>query len=283
MSVHLLLQTADVAAQPIIELSWLDLTLAAGLILIAFGLCRWQSTGLGRDVVVGAIRAVVQLVLVGYVLVYIFGLDRWYLVVAALVVMLVVATKTAVDRQDNRSRELFGIVGVAMLIGSGLTLVYVGAVVVRMEPWYNPRYLIPLFGMIVGNSMNAAALGAERLAGEVVARRAEIEAYLALGAHPVRATHDAVRRAIRASMIPMVNSLMVVGIVALPGMMTGQIIAGASPLTAVRYQIVVMFMLMSAVAVTGTAVTLWYQKTFFTPSQQLRYEAGGSGDREVTG
>lgn len=265
------LQDTDVLAQPIIDLSWLDLTLAAGLILIAFGLSRWQAVGLGRDIVVGAIRAVVQLVLVGYVLVYIFGLDQWYLVVAALVVMLVVATKTAVDRQDDKNRELFGIVGVAMLIGSGLTLVYVGAVVVRMEPWYNPRYLIPLFGMIVGNAMNAAALAAERLAGEVEARRAEIEAYLALGAHPVRATRDAVRRAIRASMIPMVNSLMVVGIVALPGMMTGQIIAGASPLTAVRYQIVVMFMLMSAVAVTGTAVTLWYRKTFFTPGQQLRW------------
>ncbi len=263
--------TVYVRTQAIIELSWLDLTLAAGLILIAFGLSRWQRVGLGRDVVIGAIRAVVQLVLVGYVLVYIFRLDQWYLVVAALLVMVAVATKTAVDRQDKPGRGLFGIVGVAMLIGSGLTLVYVGAVVVRMDPWYSPRYLIPLFGMIVGNAMNAAALAAERLAGEMQARRAEIEAYLALGADPVRATRDAVRRAIRASMIPMVNSLMVVGIVALPGMMTGQIIAGASPLTAVRYQIVVMFMLMSAVAVTGTAVTLWYRKTFFTPAQQLRY------------
>jgi putative ABC transport system permease protein len=281
MTAYLLLQTADVGTQPIIELAWLDLTLAAGLILIAFGLSRWQGVGLGGDVVVGAIRAVVQLVLVGYVLVYIFGLDRWYLVVVALLIMLAVATKTAVDRQDKPNRELFGIVGVAMLIGSGLTLVYVGAVVIRMDPWYSPRYLIPLFGMIVGNSMNAAALAAERLAGEVTARRAEIEAYLALGADPVRATRDAVRRAIRASMIPMVNSLMVVGIVALPGMMTGQIIAGASPLTAVRYQIVVMFMLMSAVAVTGTAVTLWYRKTFFTPSQQLRTGSECDAVREL--
>ncbi len=270
MVARALLQVADVSSEPIIELSWLDLTLAAGLIFIAFGLSRWQGVGLGRDVLIGAVRAVVQLVLVGYVLVYIFGLDRWYLVVSALLLMLAVATKTAVDRQDNPNRALLGIVGVAMLIGSGLTLVYVGAAVVRMEPWYNPRYLIPLFGMIVGNSMNAAALAAERLAGEVAARRAEIEAYLALGAHPVRATRDAVRRAIRASMIPMLNSLMVVGIVALPGMMTGQIIAGASPITAVRYQIVVMFMLMGAVAVTGTAVTLWYRKTFFTAAEQLR-------------
>lgn len=270
MTAYALLQNADALPQPIIDLSWLDLALAAGLILIAFGLSRWQGVGLARDVVIGALRAVVQLVLVGYVLVYVFKLDQWYLVVAALLIMVFVATKTAVDRQDRRNRELFGIVGLAMLLGSGLTLVYVGGVVVRMDPWYNPRYLIPLFGMIVGNAMNAAALAAERLAAEIKGRRAEIEAYLALGADPTRAARDSVRRAIRASMIPMVNSLMVVGIVALPGMMTGQIIAGASPLTAVRYQIVVMFMLMSAVAVTGTAVTLWYRSTFFTPSEQLR-------------
>ncbi len=267
---YTLLQTADVLGEPIIGLSWLDLTLAAGLVLIALGLSRWQAVGLTRDIVIGAIRAVVQLTIVGYVLIYIFGLERWYLVVAALVVMVAAATKAAVDRQDRPRRELYGIVGLAMLVGSGLTLVYVGAVVVRMDPWYNPRYLIPLFGMIVGNAMNAAALGAERLAGEIEARRAEIEAYLALGARPALAARDAVRRAIRASMIPMVNSLMVVGIVSLPGMMTGQIIAGASPLTAVRYQIVVMFMLMAAVTVTATAVTLWYRNTFFTPSEQLK-------------
>ena len=259
-----------VLEEPIIELAWFDLALAAGLILIAAGLSRWQRVGLARDVIIGGVRTVLQLFLVGYVLIYVFELNQWYWVVLALLVMLGLATKEAVGRQDKQSPRLFGIVGVAMLIGSGLTLVYVGGAVVHMDPWYNPRYLIPLFGMIVGNAMNAAALAAERLTGEIDARRGEIEAYLALGARPAFAARDAVRRAIRASMIPMVNSLMVVGIVALPGMMTGQIIAGASPLTAVRYQILVMFMLMAAVAVTGTAVTLWYRNTFFTTAEQLR-------------
>lgn len=256
--------------EPILSIAWLDLALATGLILIAAGLSRWQRAGLTRDIVIGGVRTVVQLVLVGYVLVYIFELDRWYLVVVALLVMLGMATKEAVGRQDEPSPRLYGIVGAAMLVGSGLTLVYIGGAVVHMDPWYNPRYLIPLFGMIVGNAMNAAALAAERLTGEIDARRAEIEAYLALGAPPAFAVRDAVRRAIRASMIPMVNSLMVVGIVALPGMMTGQIIAGASPLTAVRYQIVVMFMLMAAVAVTGTMVALWHRTAFFTAAEQLR-------------
>jgi len=253
-----------------IQLTIFDLTLAAGLMLIAVGLARWQRVGLVRDLVIGGLRTVVQLVLVGYVLVYIFELERWYLVVGALAVMLLVAAWTAVGRQDQPSGRLFGIMGVAMLLGSGLTLFYVGSLVVRADPWYDPRYLIPLFGMIIGNAMTAASLAAERLAGEISSRRAEIEAYLALGADPATSTREAVRRAIRASMIPMINSLMVVGIVALPGMMTGQIIAGASPLEAVRYQIVVMFMLTAAVAITGVVVPLWYRRTFFSAALQLR-------------
>jgi putative ABC transport system permease protein len=270
MTIALVQPRPEVLDQPIVDLSSLDLVLAAGLVLVAVGISRWQGLGLGRDLVVGAIRTVVQLALVGYVLVYLFALDRWYLVLAALLLMLAAATHAAVGRQKHPSRALFGITGVAMLLGSGLTLVYVGAAVVRMEPWYNPRYLIPLFGMIVGNAMNAAALAAERLRSEMEGRRAEIEAYLALGASPERASREPVRRSLVASLIPTVNGLMVVGIVSLPGMMTGQIIAGSSPVTAVRYQIVVMFMLASSVAVTATLVTLWYRRTFFTEMEQLR-------------
>lgn len=272
MKVFALIQRPEILERPIVDVSWLDLSLAFGLILIAIGISRWQKLGLGRDFVVGAVRTVVQLALVGYVLVYIFALDRWYLVIAALLFMLAVATHTAVDRQERSNRVLLGITATAMLLGSGLTLVYVGAVVVRMEPWYNPRYLIPLFGMIVGNAMNAAALAAERLRSEMAGRRAEVEAYLALGASTERASRDPVRHSLLASLIPTVNGLMVVGLVSIPGMMTGQIIAGSSPLTAFRYQIVVMFMLASSVAITATVVTLWYGRTFFTPALQLHPE-----------
>lgn len=265
-----LVQRLEVLGRPIVDVSWLDLTLAFGLVLIAIGISRWQALGLEKDFVVGAIRTVLQLGLVGYVLVYILALDRWYLVIAALLFMLAVATRTAVDRQERSDRGLLGITAAAMLLGSGLTLVYVGAVVVRMEPWYNPRYLIPLFGMIVGNAMNAAALAAERLRSEMQERHAEIEAYLALGASAERASSEPVRRSLLASLIPTVNGLMVVGLVSIPGMMTGQIIAGASPLTAFRYQIIVMFMLASSVAITATLVTLWYRRTFFTDAEQLR-------------
>lgn len=253
----------------LIDLSWLDLALAFALVLVAIALTSWQRLGLVRGFVVGAARAVVQLVAVGYVLAFLFTTRRWYLVVLALIVMLLAATKTAMDRQRRSQGALFGITGAAMLAGTGITLAYIDAVVLRLHPWYDPQYVIPLFGMIVGNAMNGAALAAERLTSEMELRRGEVEAYLALGASPARASAEPVRRALVAALIPAVNGLMVVGLVALPGMMTGQILAGSSPTLAVRYQIMVAFMLAGAVAITATAMVLWYRRRFFTAAEQL--------------
>ena len=266
------------ASRAIVEVSWFDLGVAFGLIFIAVGLDRWQGVGLAQRLVMGAVRAVVQLVFVGYLLVALFALDRWYLVVAALLLMLLVATQAAVTRLPGSRRRLVMITGVAMLVASSVTLLYVSTLVVRVAPWYNPQYMIPLFGMIVGSAMNAAALAAERLHSEITARRAEIEAYLALGAHYHHASQHVVRQAMRASLIPTVNGLMVVGVVTLPGMMTGQILAGASPLSAIRYQIVVVFMQAAAVAMTTAIVALWYRRTFFTPALQLKLETKGGVD-----
>jgi putative ABC transport system permease protein len=253
----------------LIDLSWIDLALASALVMVAIALSVWQRLGLTRGFLVGAIRAVVQLVGVGYVLAFLFTTRRWYFVVLALLVMLVAATKTATDRQKSARGSVFGIAGLAMLVGTGITLGYVDGVVLRLHPWYDPQYVIPLFGMIVGNAMNGAALAAERLTSEMELRRGEVEAYLALGASPARAAAEPERRALTAALIPAVNGLMVVGLVALPGMMTGQILAGSSPNLAVRYQIVVAFMLAGAVAITSTAMVLWYRRRFFTPAEQL--------------
>jgi putative ABC transport system permease protein len=268
--------SAATASRSIIEVSWFDLGLAFGLILIALGISRWQGLGLAQRLLIGALRTVVQLMLIGYVLVYLFALNRWYLVVAALLVMLLVATQAAVNRQPGASPRLWMITGAALLVASGLTLLYISTLVVRVAPWYNPQYMIPLFGMIVGSAMNAAAIAAERLHSEVRARQAEIEAYLALGATYQQASQDPVRHALRAALIPTVNGLMVLGIVTLPGMMTGQMLAGASPLIAIRYQIVVAFMQAAAVAMATAIVTLWYRRTFFTAALQLRLQTSAA-------
>lgn len=253
----------------LLALSWLDIVLASVLVLVAMGISAWQRLGLVRGLAIGAVRAVVQLVAVGYVLAFLFSARQPWLILLTLLVMLVAATITATERHKRGRAKLFVISGTAMLIGAGLTLAYVDAVVLRLRPWYEPQYLIPLFGMIIGNAMNGAALAADRLKSEMELRRAEVEAYLALGASPARASAEAVRRALVASMMPTVNMLTVVGLVSLPGMMTGQVIAGSSPLTAVRYQIIVVFMLAGAVAITSVVVALWYRGTFFTAAEQL--------------
>jgi putative ABC transport system permease protein len=256
-------------SDPLIALGWLDLALASALVVVAMAIAAWQRLGLARGFAIGAVRATVQLVAVGYVLTFLISTRRWYLVLLTLLVMLLAATVTATDRQKDGRSRLFVISGVGMLVGAGLTLAYVDAVVLRLHPWYDPQYLIPLFGMIIGNSMTGAALAAERLNSEMELRRGEVESYLALGASPARASAEPVRRALAAAMLPTLNMLTVVGIVSLPGMMTGQVIAGSSPLTAVRYQIVVVFMLAGAVAVTSAIVALWYRRTFFTAAEQL--------------
>ncbi len=255
-----------------IDVTWLDLALVVMLVLVAAGISRWQRLGLERGYVVGAARALLQLFGVGYVLVYLFEAEKWWLVLLALAVMLVAATAAATRGRALAAgrQRLWAISGTGMLISSGLTLAYVTQVVLRVQPWYEPRYLVPLFGMIVGNAMNGAALATERLASEMDAQRNILEAYLALGATPARAAADPVRRALTAALIPSINGLMVVGLVQLPGMMTGQILAGESPMLAVRYQVVVAFMLTFATALTSVIVVLWYRRTFFTAACQLR-------------
>lgn len=264
-----MLAAAQAGGGTVLALSWLDLALASALVLVAMAISAWQRLGLVRGFAIGAVRATVQLIAVGYVLSFLIATRRWYLVLATLLVMLLAATVTATDRQKWGRASLFVISGAGMLLGAGITLAYVDAVVLSLHPWYDPQYLIPLFGMIIGNSMTAAALAAERLNAEMELRRGEVESYLALGASPARASAEPVRRSLVAAMIPTLNMLMVVGLVSLPGMMTGQVIAGSSPLTAVRYQIVVVFMLAGAVAVTSVVVALWYRRTFFTAAEQL--------------
>jgi putative ABC transport system permease protein len=260
----------DQAIRPVTELSWLDLVVAAALILVAISIARLRRLGLEKSLAFGAVRAVVQLLIVGNVLVWLFAADRWWLVAIALAIMLIVAVKTAADRQDGAFWQHLRPMGSALLVGSGVTLVYVTAAVVRVDPWYDPRYLIPLFGMILGNAMNAAALAAERLASEMSARHSEVEAYLALGAAPARAAREAARRALRAALIPTVNGLMIVGVVSLPGMMTGQILAGSSPALAVRYQVMVVFMLAAASALSAATAVSAYTRRYFNSAEQLR-------------
>lgn len=258
--------------KPILEISYLELALAALFLLLPAWLSLRGRLGLHRDLLIGGLRCFGQLVLIGYVLRWIFAVERWYLVIGLLLVMIVIGGQTAAARQTRRVPGLFRLTTGSIFLTSFLTLAYLSLVIVRMDPWYDPRYLIPLAGMIVGNAMNGAALAAERLSGEVKLRRREIEQWLALGATPHEALREASRATIKASLIPTINGMMSVGLVHLPGMMTGQMLGGASPVTAIRYQIVIFYAIAFVTAATAIAMTRFAGGRYFTRRMQLRGE-----------
>jgi energy-coupling factor transporter ATP-binding protein EcfA2 len=141
-----------------------------------------------------------------------------------------------------------------------------------VKPWYAPQYAIPLLGKILGNTLNGISLGLDRLGSELAARRAEVEALLALGATRWEAARQPIQQAVRTGLIPIINSIMVVGIVSLPGMVTGQILAGASPLEAVKYQIVIVFLFASGTALGTVSVVLLSYRRLFNSSHQFLYQ-----------
>jgi putative ABC transport system permease protein len=143
------------------------------------------------------------------------------------------------------------------------------ALVVRAEPWWRPDYFIPIAGMVIGNSMNALAISLDRLVSDLTAGRAEVEMRLSLGATPREASEEIVRRSVRAGMIPSINSMMSVGLVFIPGMMTGQILSGMDPAQAVRYQIVVMLMLVGSTGLASIIAVLLARDRCFGPGGQL--------------
>ena len=192
-------------------------------------LIRWTSAG--RTALYAVARMLIQLMLIGYVLVYIFAADKAWIIVSVLSVMLVAASVIAIRPLRNKEPGLLRNAFVSILVGGVLTLALVTQVVIDIEPWFLPRYMVPLAGMVFSGSMNAVSLAAERLESELARSVDFTEA---------RAT------ALNAALIPMINSLFAVGLVSLPGMMTGQILSGVSPVVAAKYQIVVMCMFFSA-------------------------------------
>jgi putative ABC transport system permease protein len=187
---------------------------------------RWSAGA--PTAIYASLRMLIQLLLIGYVLVYIFETDQPAIIIAVLVVMLTVASWIAIRPFQKKQPHAYLNSLAAISVGGILTLALVSQVVVGVEPWFSPRYVVPLAGMIFAGSMNAVSLAGERLQSEFDRGTSYVEAR---------------RISLQASLIPITNSLFAVGLVALPGMMTGQILTGVSPLVAAKYQIVVMTML----------------------------------------
>lgn len=253
-----------------IELSVVQLGVGVTLMGAALGVSIRQGLGLEKDLLIGTVRAIAQLYLVGLVLAAVFAASRWYWVLLILAVMTTVATHAAVSRLKKPLPGAYAIAALSLSLSTAVTLAYVIRAVVGVTPWYEPQYIVPIAGMILGNSMGAAAIAGDRLQGELRTRADEIEARLALGFSGTEAMQPLVRAALRAALIPTVNGMMTVGLVQLPGMMTGQILAGSSPLVAIRYQLVVVFMLSAATALASSIFVRLATRRYLTAAHQLK-------------
>lgn len=248
-----------------ILLSAADLALAASLVLL-MALLSWRlEVGVERRLLWAALRTTVQLLLVGLVLRFLFTTLSALWITLTMSVMLLVAGREVMVRQQRPFTGLwgYGLGTLAMFVSSfGVTFLAL-QLVISPTPWYQPQYAIPLLGMLLGNTMTGVALGLERLTTSAWDQRHQIEAQLILGYSAVAVARPLRREGIRVGLIPMINSMAAAGVVSLPGMMTGQIMAGAPPLEAVKYQLLVMF-LISAGTGFGTlvAVTLGVRRLF---------------------
>ncbi len=231
-----------------------QLAVAAALLLVNVVLSVVLRLGLGRDLVVAAVRMVVQLALVGLVLDWVFSTRNPWIIVGIALAMAAIASVAAVRRTSRRFPGIYW-ESLVMVVGASFLVTGVAVVgVLQVRPWYEPQYLIPLHGMLLGNALTGISLGLDRFMEGCVEGRARIEMFLALGATRWEAARHDFRRAVRTGMIPSLNSMTIMGIVSLPGMMTGQILAGAAPGDAVRYQIMIMFMIASCVALATVGV-----------------------------
>lgn len=252
-----------------LQLSYPQVAAAALLILVNGAISLALKLGLERRLVVAAVRTVVQLLLVGLVLQWVFALSRWYLVVALMGVMALVAGVAAVRRTDRRYPGIWLNAILSVWVSSWLITAAALFGIVDVEPWFSPQYAIPLLGMILGNTLNGISLGLDRLGEELTGRRGEVEGLLALGATRWEAARGPVRHAVRTGMVPIVNTMMVVGVVSLPGMMTGQLLAGVDPVEAVKYQVVIMFLIASGTALGTVGVVLLSYRRLFNPRHQF--------------
>ncbi|MBT8764528.1 iron export ABC transporter permease subunit FetB [Desulfohalobiaceae bacterium Ax17] len=230
----------------LIKLTPFDLFLATSLILVAAIISILLRIGLERRLLLAALRATVQLGLVGLILEKVFAIRHPLPVIALLLVMVFFAGREAVARSAWKYKGIRWDTWLTMLFSSFFVGGLITQVVVGVKPWYHPQYIIPILGMILGNSLNGIALGLDRFLDYFVSRRAEIELYLAFGASRSETLNEPLRTSVYTGMIPVINCMSVVGIVSLPGMMTGQILAGSPPLQAVAYQLLIMFTLAGA-------------------------------------
>ncbi len=245
---------------------------AAALVLVNGVISAALKLHLEKQMLIASIRTVVQLTLLGLILVPVFDDPQPWKVALIAVAMFIIASVETVRRLKHKAPNLHLITGVSIVLGAGATSFYGVAALIDADPWWDPRYSIPLVGMMIGNILTGITLGLDRALEELSTGAAKIEAMLARGATWWEAARPTATAAVRTGMLPILNAMTVVGLVTIPGMMTGQIVGGTSPALAARYQILVMFLIAAAVALGTVTAVLWTLRTCFDDDHRLRSE-----------
>ena len=260
-------------ALAIVQLSVWDLCLAAALVLANAAVSLVLRLDLGRRLVLAAVRATLQLALLGAVLGWVFANEGAWAILAMMLFMATVAGVEAVRRTTRRVPGIYSASLAVMVVSSMLITMYGTMVVIDAPgPWYSPRYAIPILGMILGNTLNGISLGLDSALEGFAKDRESIEMLLAHGATRREASIDVVRRSVRLGMIPILNSMIAVGVVAIPGMMTGQILAGEDPSNAARYQLFILFAIAGGVALGTVGIVLAAERLVFDERDRLRVD-----------
>ncbi|MDJ0929099.1 MAG: ABC transporter permease [Gammaproteobacteria bacterium] len=256
-----------------IAITPVDLSLTAVLVVILAG-CSWLlRLGIGWQLLIAATRMVVQLLLVGLVLTWVFGIATLWLVMAWGIAMVAIAGYEIYARQSQRlGRRGYAIGSGAMALSSGVVAILMLVVVVQPDPPWSPQYAIPLLGMLLGNTMNGVAIGMERLTTSMRKQKPVIEARLLLGHSFDQAVMQLRREAMNAGLIPTINGMAIAGLVSLPGMMTGQILAGADPMTAVLYQILIWLGIAGGTGFGALAAVVWTTASLSDDRDRLRLD-----------
>ena len=256
------------------SLTTLDLIIAATLVLLLGLVQILVGLGLFKTLAFNSVRMVVQLLLVGLILQAVFtAANVWWVVLIALV-MLTLAGYEVTARQKRPIRGLRGYtIGLLAMSGTALVITLIALfVIIQTDPWYEPQYAIPLLGMILGNTMTGIGLALNHLTQGAWNQRAELEGRLILGHDLAAATRELRTESMRAGMIPTLNMLAAAGVISLPGMMTGQILAGVPPVEAVKYQIMIMFLIAAATGFGALVAVQLGAKRLFDQRERLRLD-----------
>ncbi|AUD12753.1 MULTISPECIES: iron export ABC transporter permease subunit FetB [Planococcus] len=246
-------------------MSYWALSLTLIFVLIPLLLSKTLNLGLGRDMTVATIRSIIQLLAVGYVLKFVFDSESLLYIFLMVALMIIAAT-------HNAQKKGAAIQGITWKIA--VTLIFVEVLTQGILIGFNitpatAQYIIPISGMVIGNSMVLSILFLNRFTAEVEDHQDQTELILSLGGTPKQAIHRQLINSIKASMIPTIESQKTVGLVQLPGMMSGQIIAGADPIQAVQFQLLIMFLLLTTAAVTSVFLGYLSYPTLFNKRMQL--------------